>query len=187
VGAQDHRYADRLLDDLQLVDWPHSTLEMQRNWIGRSIGAEVEFAIDGATRRAHLHHAPDTLFGAPTWCWRPSIRWSTWSPRPTQRARSTPTASDGAQERPPAHRAGQGEDRRLHRRYAVNPVNGEPLPIWIADYVLMSYGTGAIMGGARPRRARLGIRARLRSSDSRGGGRRNVEEAAYVDLERAWR
>jgi leucyl-tRNA synthetase len=71
-------YADRLIDDLQLVDWPASTLEMQKNWIGRSIGAEVDFPLDRRARQsAHLHRPGRTRCSArPTWCWRPSIRWS---------------------------------------------------------------------------------------------------------------
>ena len=140
-------YADRLLDDLSLVQWPASTLEMQKNWIGRSIGAEVEFGL------AELHGTirvfttrPDTLFGATYMVLAPE--------HPLVDAVTTSERRQAVE----AYRQAAARKSDLQRQelekdktgvftggYAVNPVNGERLPIWIADYVLMGYGTGAIM------------------------------------------
>ena len=140
-------YADRLLDDLSLVQWPASTLEMQKNWIGRSIGAEVEFGL------AELHGTirvfttrPDTLFGATYMVLAPE--------HPLVDVVTTPERRQAVE----AYRQAAARKSDLQRQelekdktgvftggYAVNPVNGERLPIWIADYVLMGYGTGAIM------------------------------------------
>ena len=140
-------YADRLLDDLALVEWPPSTLEMQKNWIGRSIGAEVEFGIAGINGTIRIFTTrPDTLFGttymvlAPE---HPLVEVLTASD-----CRASVTAYREA-----AARKSDLQRQELEKEktgvftggYAVNPVNDERLPIWIADYVLMGYGTGAIM------------------------------------------
>ena len=140
-------YADRLLEDLKLVDWPASTLEMQKNWIGRSVGAEVEFPLVGVNGTIRIFTTrPDTLFGATYMVLAPE--------HPlvdvvTVRERRAEVE---------AYRAAAARKSDLQRQelekektgvftggYAVNPVNGGRLPIWIADYVLMTYGTGAIM------------------------------------------
>ncbi|MFM7841441.1 MAG: leucine--tRNA ligase, partial [Nitrospira sp.] len=140
-------YADRLLEDLKLVDWPASTLEMQKNWIGRSIGAEVEFALAGMNGSLRIFTTrPDTLFGATYMVLAPE--------HPLV---DVVTTTDRSQE-VAAYRAAASRKSDLQRQeldkdktgvftgsYAINPVNGERLPVWIADYVLMSYGTGAIM------------------------------------------
>jgi leucyl-tRNA synthetase len=140
-------YADRLLEDLALVDWPASTLEMQKNWIGRSIGAEVDFALAGVNGHLRIFTTrPDTLFGATYMVLAPE--------HPLV---DTITTHDRRKEvtayREAAARKSDLQRQELDREktgvftggHAVNPVNGERLPIWIADYVLMSYGTGAIM------------------------------------------
>ena len=140
-------YADRLLEDLKLVEWPASTLEMQKNWIGRSIGAEVEFDLAGVPGTVRIFTTrPDTLFGATYMVLAPE--------HPLVEA---VTAVDRRTEvdayREAAARKGDLQRQELEKEksgvftggYAVNPVNREPLPIWIADYVLMGYGTGAIM------------------------------------------
>lgn len=140
-------YADRLLEDLKLVEWPASTLEMQKNWIGRSIGAEVDFALadqKGAIRVFTTR--PDTLFGA---------TYMVLAPEHPLVDVITTADQKGAVS---AYREAAAKKSDLQRQelekektgvftggYALNPVNGERLPIWIADYVLMSYGTGAIM------------------------------------------
>jgi leucyl-tRNA synthetase len=139
-------YADRLLDDLKVVDWPTSTVEMQRNWIGRSIGAEVEFALDGVKGSLRIFTTrPDTLFGATYMVLAPE--------HPLVDAVTTPAEAAAVR----AYRDAAARKSDLARQeekvktgvatggQAINPVNGEKLPIWIADYVLMSYGTGAIM------------------------------------------
>ena len=140
-------YADRLLEDLKLVEWPASTLEMQKNWIGRSIGAEVDFALAGQKGAIRVFTTrPDTLFGA---------TYMVLAPEHPLVDVITSADQKGAVS---AYREAAAKKSDLQRQelekektgvftggYALNPVNGERLPIWIADYVLMSYGTGAIM------------------------------------------
>ena len=140
-------YADRLLEDLKLVEWPTSTLEMQKNWIGRSIGAEVEFDLAGAAGRIRIFTTrPDTLFGATYMVLAPE--------HPLVEVVTTPDYRSLVNAyREAAARKSDLQRQELEKEktgvftggYAVNPVNNEPLPIWIADYVLMGYGTGAIM------------------------------------------
>ncbi len=140
-------YAERLLDDLDEVDWPESVKEMQRNWIGRSDGADVRFAIDGTHDSFTVFTTrPDTLFGA-TYCVlapeNPLVdRVTTDQHRDAVRGyveeaahKSDLLRTDLAKEKTGVFTGG----------YAINPVNDEKIPIWIADYVLMTYGTGAIM------------------------------------------
>jgi len=140
-------YADRLLEDLKLVDWPASTLEMQKNWIGRSVGAEVEFPLVGVNATIRVFTTrPDTLFGATYMVLAPEHPLVDVVTVQERRAEVE------------AYRAATARKSDLQRQdlekektgvftggYAVNPVNGGRLPIWIADYVLMTYGTGAIM------------------------------------------
>ncbi|MFM8386339.1 MAG: leucine--tRNA ligase [Planctomycetia bacterium] len=139
-------YAERLLEDLSLVEWPASTLEMQKNWIGRSIGAEVDFALDGVNGKLRIFTTrPDTLFGATYMVLAPE--------HPLVDALTTPAQAEAVR----AYREATARKSDLMRQedkqktgvatggHAINPVNGERLPVWIADYVLMSYGTGAIM------------------------------------------
>jgi len=140
-------YADRLLEDLKLVEWPASTLEMQKNWIGRSIGAEVEFELAGVAGTVRIFTTrPDTLFGATYMVLAPEhplVKVVT-----TADCLTLVTAYCEA-----ASRKSDLQRQELEKEktgvftggYAVNPVNNESLPIWIADYVLMGYGTGAIM------------------------------------------
>ncbi|MBI3539013.1 MAG: leucine--tRNA ligase [Candidatus Eisenbacteria bacterium] len=140
-------YADRLLDDLELVDWPASTREMQRNWIGRSIGAEVDFALDGAPGALRIFTTrPDTLFGATYMVLAPEHPLADALTAPAQRAAveayREATARKSDMQRQDATREKTGVFTGGH---VINPVNGERLPVWIADYVLMGYGTGAIM------------------------------------------
>ncbi len=139
-------YAERLLEDLEGVDWPESIKEMQRNWIGRSEGAEIDFAVAGHDASFHVFTTrPDTLFGATYMVLAPEHPLVDASPRPQQRA-----AVEAYSQRARSHRAARARRREAKTgvftgAFACNPVNGERLPIWIADYVLMGYGTGAIM------------------------------------------
>jgi len=140
-------YADRLLEDLKLVDWPVSTLEMQKNWIGRSLGAEVEFPLVGVKGNIRIFTTrPDTLFGATYMVLAPEHplvdvvtvrerRAEVLAYRETTARKSDLQRQDLEKEKTGVFTGG----------YAINPVNNERLPIWIADYVLMTYGTGAIM------------------------------------------
>ncbi len=140
-------YADRLLEDLKLVEWPPSTLEMQKNWIGRSVGAEVEFDLAGCPGTVRIFTTrPDTLFGATYMVLSPE--------HPLVEVVTTADRrADVTAYREAAARKSDLQRQELDKEktgvftggYAVNPVNGERLPIWIADYVLMGYGTGAIM------------------------------------------
>ena len=139
-------YADRLLEDLKLVDWPASTLEMQRNWIGRSIGAEVDFPLEGVNGNLRIFTTrPDTLFGATYMVLAPEHALVDAVTTAEQRGavaayREATTRKSDLQRQEQKVKTGV-----FTGGHAINPVNGERLPIWIADYVLMGYGTGAIM------------------------------------------
>ncbi len=140
-------YADRLLEDLEELDWPESIKEMQRNWIGRSEGAQVRFEIEGQGETFEVFTTrPDTLFGA-TYC--------VLAPEHELVDRITTAEQKAAVDayREEAARKNDLERTDLNKEktgvftgaYAINPVSGEKMPIWIADYVLATYGTGAIM------------------------------------------
>jgi leucyl-tRNA synthetase len=139
-------YADRLLDDLALVDWPESIKEMQRNWIGRSEGAEVTFKVGDHNEFAVFTTRPDTLFGA-TFCVlapeHPLVNLITTK----DCLASVETYVAVAKNRSDLDRTAQTKDKTgvFTGAFATNPANSEKIPIWIADYVLMTYGHGAIM------------------------------------------
>jgi leucyl-tRNA synthetase len=140
-------YADRLLEDLNELDWPESLKDMQRNWIGRSEGANVHFSIDGTDENFTVFTTrPDTLFGATYAVLAPEHplvkKITTDEQRDAVEAYITKVQSKSDLERTELSKEKSGE---FTGAFAVNPANGEKLPIWIADYVLMSYGTGAIM------------------------------------------
>ena len=140
-------YADRLLDDLKLVEWPPSTLEMQKNWIGRSIGAEVEFGLAKAKGAIRIFTTrPDTLFGATYMVMAPEHPLVEVVTTQDRRA-EVMVYRDAAARKSDLQRQELDKNKTgvFTGGYAVNPVNQELLPIWIADYVLMGYGTGAIM------------------------------------------
>ncbi|WP_297672754.1 leucine--tRNA ligase [uncultured Akkermansia sp.] len=138
-------YAERLIDELEPLDWPESIKLLQRNWIGKSEGAEVDFTLDGETITVYTTR-PDTLFGATYMVLSPE--------HPLVDAVTTPEQKNAVEQ----YRAQCASKSDLERTdlskektgvftgaYAVNPVNGKKIPVWIADYVLMGYGTGAIM------------------------------------------
>ncbi|HZI09384.1 MAG TPA: leucine--tRNA ligase [Myxococcus sp.] len=138
-------YADRLLEDLDGLDWPESTLAMQRNWIGRSEGAELDFATPAGPVRVFTTR-PDTLFGATYLVLAPE--------HPLVDALTTPAQRGAVEAYLQATRAKSDLERTdLARKktgvatgaMATHPASGQPIPIWIADYVLAGYGTGAIM------------------------------------------
>jgi len=139
-------YAERLLKDLELVNWPDSIKEQQRNWIGRSEGAEVDFKTTGGEVIRVFTTRPDTLYGA---------TYMVLAPEHPLVAKITTDAQRAAVE---AYRSAASKKSELERgsldkektgvftgAHAINPVNDEKIPIWIADYVMMGYGTGAIM------------------------------------------
>jgi len=142
------KYAERLLEGLDDTDWPESTKEMQRNWIGRSEGADVDFRVFGHAERTIrvFTTRPDTLFGATYMVLAPE--------HPLVKQVTTADhVEDVRAYIEQASRKSDLERTELQKEktgaftggFAVNPVNGEKIPIWIADYVLISYGTGAIM------------------------------------------
>jgi leucyl-tRNA synthetase len=143
------RYADRLLEDLEGLDWPSSTLAMQRNWIGRSEGAEVLFhsaaPVAGKEIRVFTTR-PDTLYGATYMVLSPEHALVDVLTTPAQRAAVT-AYQEEARRKSDLERTDLAKDKTgvFTGATATNPVNGQAIPIWIADYVLASYGTGAIM------------------------------------------
>jgi leucyl-tRNA synthetase len=139
-------YADRLLDDLEGLDWPEAIKEQQRNWIGKSTGAKVKFKIDGTNHELEVFTTrPDTLFGATFMVISPEhpLVSSIKSPAQSKDVQDYVTATSLRSERDRI--ADTNKTGAFTGAYAVNPVNGKKIPIWISDYVLMSYGTGAIM------------------------------------------
>ncbi|MDQ0245957.1 leucyl-tRNA synthetase [Bacillus fengqiuensis] len=140
-------YADRLLEDLEELDWPESLKEMQRNWIGRSEGAEVHFTVDGTDETYTVFTTrPDTLFGATYSVLAPEHALVEKITTPEQKA-AVEAYLDQVKTKSDLERTDLAKDKTgvFTGAYAINPVNGEKMPIWIADYVLASYGTGAIM------------------------------------------
>jgi len=136
-------YADQLLDDLETLDWPERTKKIQRQHIGRSEGAEVLFRVEDLDRDIPVFTTrPDTLFGATFFVVAPE------SPLVQMLADGNEEVlsyASIAAARPTEERATREKSGVFTGRYATNPVNGDQLPIWVADYVLMEYGTGAIM------------------------------------------
>ncbi len=139
-------YADRLVDDVEGLDWPRPIKDMQRNWIGRSEGVEVDFSVEGVSPIRVFTTRPDTLFGATYMVLAPEHplvdsltaedhRIAVRDYRETASRKSDLDRTDLAKTKTGVFTGS----------YATNPVNGRPIPVWIADYVLMGYGTGAIM------------------------------------------
>ena len=157
-------YSDRLIDDLDRVDWPENVKQMQRNWIGRSQGANVRFAVGDQSIEVFTTR-PDTLFGATYMVLSPehplvdtitTEEWPNDIPRTWTNGAEDPTSAVAAYRAAAAaktdveRQAGSSEGGKdktgvFTGAYATNPVNGESIPVFIADYVLMGYGTGAIM------------------------------------------
>lgn len=140
-------YADRLLEDLEELDWPESIKDMQRNWIGRSEGAEVTFTIAYSDKEFQVFTTrPDTLFGATYAVLSPEHPFvkeiTTEEQQEAVEAYITEVKNKTEIERTDVSKEKTGV---FTGAYAINPANDKPVPIWISDYVLMSYGTGAIM------------------------------------------
>jgi len=141
-------YADALLEGLDDLDWPTSTKEMQRNWIGRSEGAEIDFAVDGhaGMQLRVFTTRPDTLFGATYMVLAPEHELVAKLTAKERRA-EVDRYRDAASRKSELERTELQKDKTgvFTGAYAVNPATGGKIPIWIADYVLAGYGTGAIM------------------------------------------
>jgi leucyl-tRNA synthetase len=140
-------YAQRLLDDLDLVEWPHSTMEMQKNWIGKSVGAEVNFQIEGRDEKLTVFTTrPDTIFGANYLVLAPEHKLTDLISSDAQKeivreyVKQASLKSD-------LERAELSKEKTgvFTGAYAINPATGKQIPIWTADYVLAHYGFGAIM------------------------------------------
>lgn len=141
------QYADILLDGLDEIDWPESTKEIQRNWIGRSEGAEVTFQVANNDLAFTVFTTrPDTLFGATYCVLAPELELvnqiTTAEQKQAVEEYKTLTASKSDLERTELNKDKTGV---FTGAYAINPANGKEIPIWISDYVLASYGTGCIM------------------------------------------
>jgi leucyl-tRNA synthetase len=177
-------YADRLLDDLDAIDWPENVKRMQRNWIGRSEGAEVTFSCeDPAIDYPVFTTRPDTLFGATFFVMAPE--------HPDVFRLTEGTGQEHAVHEYVNHALNETSEERgdaerektgvFLGRHVINPVNGERLPMYVADYVLMEYGTGAIMAvpGHDPRDHAFATRFGLPVREVVGGGE-DVQAEAYT-------
>jgi len=140
-------YAERLLRDLDMLDWPESLKQMQRNWIGRSEGADVYFGVEGSDKKITVFTTrPDTLFGATYLVIAPEHPLVEELVSPEQRP-AVEAYREEVSRKSDLERTDLAKEKTgvFLGAYAINPVNEERVPIWIADYVLLSYGTGAIM------------------------------------------
>ncbi|MFS1517551.1 leucine--tRNA ligase [Bacillus sp. SCS-151] len=175
-------YADRLLEDLDDLDWPESVKDMQRNWIGRSEGAEVTFNIANSKETFTVFTTrPDTLFGA---------TYAVLSPEhplvdiitTNEQKEAVNVYVDKVKSKSDLERTDLAKDKTgvFTGAYAINPVNDAKMPIWIADYVLMSYGTGSIMAvpGHDERDWEFATKFGLDITEVVAGG--NVSEEAYT-------
>ncbi len=140
-------YADRLLDDLDDLDWPEPIKEMQRNWIGRSVGAQVTFKIKDSDKSfAVFTTRPDTLFGCSYTVLAPENELVKEITSPEQKE-AVDAYIKSIESKSDLERTDLNKDKTgvFTGAYAINPVNGEEVPVWISDYVLATYGTGAVM------------------------------------------
>ena len=140
-------YAERLLNDLDGLDWPESVKDMQRNWIGKSVGAKLSFKVDGTDASFEVFTTrPDTLFGA-TYCVLSPEHELVSIITSKEQQETVKKYITFAKSKTDLDRTDLNKDKTgvFTGAYAINPVNNKRIPIWIADYVLSSYGTGAIM------------------------------------------
>ncbi len=140
-------YADRLLEGLDDLDWPESTKEMQRNWIGKSIGAHVHFKVDQTDKQFTVFTTrADTLFGA-TYCVLAPEHDLVDEITTAEQKEAVDSYKISCASKSELERTELNKDKTgvFTGAYAINPVNGKKVPIWISDYVLATYGTGAIM------------------------------------------
>ncbi len=139
-------YADRLVDDLSLADWPESTKTMQEEWIGRSEGAEVQFPLaDGNGALEIFTTRPDTLFGVTFMVVAPEHPFVERLTTHDQKAAVEAYAHQAINRSDLDRKAAKEKTGVFTGGYVINPLNGAKVPVWVADYVMMGYGTGAIM------------------------------------------
>ncbi|WUS96959.1 leucine--tRNA ligase [Streptomyces sp. NBC_00708] len=194
-------YADRLLNDLDGLDWPEAIKLQQRNWIGRSEGARVDFPVDGAGSVTVFTTRQDTLFGATYMVLAPEhelveriipAAWPegthpVWTGGHATPAEAVTAYRKQAASKSDVERQAEAKDKTgvFTGAYATNPVSGEQIPVFIADYVLMGYGTGAIMAVpahdardfAFARAFELPVRCVVEPSDDRGTDASTWEDA----------
>ena len=176
-------YADRLLDDLDDLDWPESLKEQQRNWIGRSEGAQLTFEIDGTDETFEAFTTrPDTIFGATYAVLAPEHKLVQRITTPEQKE-AVEAYIDSIKSKSDLERTELSKEKTgvFTGAYAINPASGKKMPIWIADYVLASYGTGAIMAvpAHDERDYEFAKTFDLPIKEVVSGG--NIEDAAYTE------
>ncbi len=141
------QYGDRLIKGLDGLDWPEGVKDMQRNWIGKSTGAEVDFKLDGVDEKLTVYTTrPDTLFGATYMVIAPEHPALNVIVTDDQRTKVADYVKAAAM-KSDLDRTDLAKEKTgvFTGRYAINPINGAKIPVWVADYVLIGYGTGAIM------------------------------------------
>ncbi len=139
-------YADRLLEDLESIDWPNKTKEGQKNWIGKSVGAKIQFKIDGYDESFTVFTTrPDTLFGATFMVLAPEHPLVAKITTDVQKEKVNQYISDASKKSELDRKSNLDKTGVFTGAYTLHPFTDEKIPIWISDYVLMDYGTGAIM------------------------------------------
>lgn len=139
-------YADRLLEDLNTLDWPEKVKKMQSDWIGRSYGAEVDFKVDGREETITVYTTrPDTLYGATFMVLAPEHKLAADLATPETKAAVEQYIYDASMKSNVDRMQDKEKTGVFTGSYAINPLNGAKVPIWLSDYVLADYGTGAIM------------------------------------------
>lgn len=139
-------YAEELIQDIDSVDWPERTKEGQKNWIGKSVGAKLNFSVKESDDKVEVFTTrPDTLFGATFMVLAPEHPLVDKITTSENKSRVDEYKVKSSQMSEIDRQANQDKTGAFTGSYAVNPINGKDVPIWISDYVLMGYGTGAIM------------------------------------------
>ncbi len=139
-------YADRLLEDLDKLDWPDKVKKMQSDWIGKSYGAEIDFAVDGSDRKIKVYTTrPDTLYGATFMVLAPEHELAKELATPEQKTAVEEYVFKSSMRSSVDRLQDKEKTGVFSGSYAINPLNQKLVPIWISDYVLADYGTGAIM------------------------------------------
>ena len=177
-------YAERLIEDLDEIDWPENIKEMQRNWIGKSEGADVVFTVEGTDLSFNVFTTrPDTLFGATYCVFAPEHPFVEQIMTDAQRAVVQAYVAE-ARNKSDLQRTDLAKEKTgvFTGAYAINPVNDQAIPIWTADYVLMSYGTGAIMAvpGHDERDHEFAREFHIPIVEVIRGGEKPIEEEAFV-------
>ncbi len=178
-------YAERLLNDLDDLDWPENLKEMQRNWIGKSEGADIQFTVQNTDIQFTVFTTrPDTLFGA-TYCVLAPEHPLVEQIVTKEQKPSVQSYVEEARNKSDIQRTELAKEKTgvFTGAYAINPSNNQAIPIWIADYVLMSYGTGAIMAvpGHDERDHELAKKFNLCILEVISGGKKPIEEEAFTE------